>query len=39
MDEHKIPIEKLYTRIRSSDKGLTSQEANQRLEEYGSFSF
>ncbi|MBU1855060.1 MAG: cation-transporting P-type ATPase, partial [Nanoarchaeota archaeon] len=35
MDEHKIPIEKLYTRIRSSDKGLTSQEANQRLEEYG----
>src|SRR3989338_5440456 len=34
-DEHKISIAELYSRTRSSSKGLSSTEAQHRLKEYG----
>jgi len=35
MDEHTIALEELYQRVESSGKGLTSSEAQKRLEQCG----
>jgi len=35
MEEHKIPLGKLYKRVKSSEIGLSSEEAGIRLEKYG----
>ncbi|ODS39326.1 MAG: ATPase [Candidatus Altiarchaeales archaeon WOR_SM1_86-2] len=35
MDEHKISLEEFYKRIRSSEWGLSTKEAEKRLNEYG----
>jgi len=34
-DEHKIKIEELYTRLKTSKKGLSEKEAEKRLKRYG----
>ncbi|MBC8500414.1 MAG: HAD-IC family P-type ATPase [Nanoarchaeota archaeon] len=35
MDEHKISLKELYKRVDSSEKGLSNEEAQKRLQEYG----
>ncbi|MFH1770665.1 MAG: HAD-IC family P-type ATPase [archaeon] len=35
MNEHSVPIKELYRRVESSKNGLTSKEADARLEKYG----
>lgn len=35
MDEHKIPLEELFARVQSTDKGLNSKEAADRLDRFG----
>ena len=35
MDEHRISLEELYSKVNSSESGLTGREAEERLDKYG----
>ena len=35
MDEHKIPLKSLFKNLNASEKGLTTEEVNQRIKKYG----
>ena len=35
MNEHKIKLEELYEKVKSSEEGLTTEETEKRLEKYG----
>ncbi len=39
MEVHKLSIEQVYSSLRSSEKGLTTQEAELRLQQYGKNTF
>ncbi len=39
MEAHKLSLEEVYSSLRSSDKGLTQQEAELRLQQYGQNTF